>query len=225
MSVSFQLRRLLFWDLFFPPICALCDRSLERDDILFCGHCLDACEIAHAVDLPPFRQVDRPHAAFLMHHHPNDPVRALVHALKYDGHRVLAGRMAQRWSLTIPKDLREQDAVWVPVPQYWARGWQRGFSQSALLARALQKELGFLLELKLLRRIRHTRSQVHLTPPQRRENVRNAFRISKGCEIPERVILLDDVTTTGATMEECARTLKKAGVTWVGAVAFARAKP
>lgn len=225
MNLTARLHHWSLWDFFFPPVCSLCERSLENGDFLFCKYCWDDCKIAHPADLPSFRQVDRPAAAFIMHHAPEDTVRAVVHALKYDGRRVLAREMARRWTLCLPRDLRQMEAVWVPVPQYWARRWQRGFNQSLLLAKSLKQEFGFHVETELLRRIKHTRSQTHLTPPQRRENVQGAFRVSKGQSIPENIILVDDVITTGATMEECARTLKRAGVKWVGAVAFARAKP
>ncbi len=225
MSLAARLHHWLFWDFFFPPICSLCKRPLEKGGFIFCGHCWDSCEVAQAGDLPSFQQVDRAAAAFLMHHRAEDPVRAIVHALKYDGRRILAQRMAHRWVLTLPRDFRQADALWVPVPQYWARAWQRGFNQSLLLAKGLDREFAIRIETGLLHCIKHTRTQTRLTPQQRRQNVRGAFRVAKKRVIPKRVILVDDVITTGATMEECARTLKRAGVKWVGAVAFARAKP
>ncbi|MFH1009885.1 MAG: ComF family protein [bacterium] len=160
-----------------------------------------------------------------MHHAREDPVRSIVHALKYDGRRILAAHMARRWARTLPQDFFRKEVIWIPVPQHWARSWQRGFSQSLLLAKNLRRERAIALDTKLLRRVKHTRTQTRLTPAERRKNVRNAFRVRKTCPIPEGVILIDDVITTGATMEECARTLKRAGVKWVGAAAFAKAKP
>jgi ComF family protein len=225
MNLAANLRLGALWDLFFPPICSLCDGHLEREDLFFCRRCWDRCESAQAEDLPPFKHVDFASVTFRMHHSSEDPVRSIVHALKYDGRRVLAPNMARRLARALPQDFLQRDALWVPVPQYWVRRWQRGFNQSFLLARGLQRELKVPLETKLLRRIRHTRSQTHLTPSERRKNVQNAFRVSQAIPIPDEVILIDDVITTGATMEECARTLKKAGVKWVGAAAFAKAKP
>ena len=225
MNLSALVQSGLLWDFFFPPVCNLCEHPLAKGDLLFCGRCWDNCEVARASDLPSFKSVDRCAAAFLMHHRPEDPVRAIVHSLKYDGRRILAGSISQRWARCFPSDLLHEDAVWIPVPQYWARRLQRGFNQSLLLAKGLQKELGIAIETRLLYRIKHTRSQTRLTPAQRRANVRGAFRVSKKRPVPDSIVLIDDVITTGATMEECARTLKKAGAKWIGAVAFAKAKP
>jgi ComF family protein len=213
------------WDFFFPPLCSLCEQPLAKGDLFFCGGCWDRCEVAHPSDLPSFKYVDRCAVAFLMHHSPNDPVRSIVHALKYDGRRILAGRMSRRWSRCLPSDFFQDGAVGIPVPQFWARRLQRGFNQSLLLTQELQRELGITVETRLLRRIKHTRSQTRLTPAERRANVRNAFRVSNRRATPESVVLIDDVITTGATMEECARTLKEAGAKWIGALAFAKAKP
>lgn len=225
MKLVARLQQWPLWDFFFPPICSLCEEPLGKNEVLFCGRCFENCELARPADLPSCKQVDRPSVAFVMHHHAEDPARALIHALKYDGHRILASRISRAWARCIPRDFLEPKALWIPVPQHWLRGWQRGFSQSLILTKGLEQELGISVETKLLQRVRPTRTQVHLNPQQRRKNVRGAFRVSKKVPLPKRVILVDDVITTGATVEECALTLKIAGVKWVGAVAFARARP
>ena len=113
----------------------------------------------------------------------------------------------------------------VPIPLHAGKLRQRGFNQSELITRAALKQEG-LTELKVnvsaLERCRATESQTGLTRPQRRENIRGAFRVSRPGQIAGRaVVLVDDVFTTGTTVSECARVLRRAGAAtiWVATVA------
>ena len=111
----------------------------------------------------------------------------------------------------------------VPVPLFHARRRERGFNQSAVLAR----ELGRLIDCKtmpgMLRRIRPTTTQTNLTAPQRLSNVKNAFLSGKSKQLAgRRVLLVDDVMTTGATVNACARALKKGGAETVHVLTVAR---
>lgn len=97
-----------------------------------------------------------------------------------------------------------------PVPLHWWKRLRRGYDQASLLARIMKQETG-INDHRLLRRIKSTRTQTRLDDTQRQENVRNAFIMDSGCVEDKKVILVDDVLTTGATMNECARVLKEAG--------------
>jgi ComF family protein len=118
----------------------------------------------------------------------------------------------------------EVELAWVPVPQHWRRRMFRGFNQSEVLAEALSAETGHRKSLRLLKRIRHTPTQTARTYTERVKNVKDAFRMNGRLPFPESVLLIDDVITTGATVDECARTLKESGVKWVGALSFALAQ-
>ena len=153
-------------------------------------------------------------------------LRGIVHAFKYDGRRSLArplGRLLREAGAGL---LAGADAV-VPVPLHPWKRVQRGFNQSADLARALELPVRFVL-----RRTRPTRTQAGLTPGQRRRNVSGAFALatwpwrSSRADVGGRtLVLVDDVMTTGATLDACARVLKQAGAREVRVLTLARALP
>ncbi len=112
--------------------------------------------------------------------------------------------------------------VVVPVPLHWQRQNWRGFNQSALIAKKLAESLGLPYQ-ELLKRSKNTQSQTHFDADQRRQNMKNAFEFqSKAYLLPPNVLLIDDVWTTGSTMQECCYVLKQAGVQTVWALTIAR---
>ena len=152
-------------------------------------------------------------------------LRNILHAFKYDGRRSLAAPLGALLRDAGAPVLAGADAV-VPVPLHPWKRLQRGFNQSADLARAL----GLPVRQALWRR-RATRAQAGLTRGQRRRNVAGAFallpwpsRASKTIE-KQILVLVDDVMTTGATLDACARVLKRAGAREVRSLALARALP
>lgn len=154
----------------------------------------------------------------------NTASRALVHALKYRGADYVARFMAHQMALRY-KELPELDGVdiVVPVPLFKARYKKRGYNQSELLARHFANAclLGFSAE--VLCRVRDTPSQTHLNRAERLANMQDAFACVKPEFIRRKtVLLIDDVATTGATLEGCAAALKKAGAKRVFAYTFAR---
>ncbi len=145
-------------------------------------------------------------------------LRKLIHLLKYSGMRSLALPLGDFLAAAMPRD-RVFDAV-VPVPLHWRRWWQRGFNQSELLGKVIARRRGIPL-LKVLRRGAATRSQAGLSNAQRRENVAGAFRARRRVA-GLRILLVDDVMTTGATAAACARALNKAGARSVSVLTLAR---
>lgn len=149
------------------------------------------------------------------------PARELVHALKYGGWRIAAGPMASAMAREIGARLRGADLL-VPVPLGARRRRERGHNQAELLADALSTRCALPVVAGLLERQRETRTQTSLHPEQRRANVAGAFRATRSLE-GAKVVLVDDVLTTGATLASAAQALSAAGAADVGAVSFARA--
>jgi ComF family protein len=148
-------------------------------------------------------------------------LREIVHALKYQGRRSLARPLAVLLAERCAAALDGADVL-VPVPLHWSRRWFRGFNQADLLARAIG-----IRTAGPLRRTRATRPQMSLQAHGRQDNVANAFALRPAWlrrhAIADRVIVLvDDVCTTGATLDECARVLKEGGASEVRAVTVAR---
>lgn len=137
--------------------------------------------------------------------------------------RDLAARRAlamlwQHESMPLPKP-----DLLLPVPLHRARLRQRGYNQALELAKPLARQLGVPLHRNVLLRNRGTTAQTELDAVARRRNVRGAFALRQGIALPAHVAILDDVMTTGATLAECARMLKRAGVPRVDVWALARA--
>lgn len=151
-------------------------------------------------------------------------VRELVHALKYRRVRDIGAVLAtllfeycSYYSLVFPKD-----AVLVPLPLHKKRERTRGFNQAELIARHFGRRIGLGVNTDILRKMKPTVPQVELLSHERKENVKDAFSVFYPEKIREKtVILIDDVKTTGATIEEAARMLKKAGARRIWAVTFA----
>jgi ComF family protein len=145
-------------------------------------------------------------------------LRAIVHALKYDGRRSLAATLAALMRERGAEILAGADAL-VPVPLHPARRRERGFNQAADLARHLP-----LPTVNALRRTRRTAAQASLPAARRHGNVRGAFAATPlaASVAGLTVVLVDDVSTTGATLEACARALKEEGVVEVRALTAAR---
>jgi ComF family protein len=147
-------------------------------------------------------------------------MKEIIHALKYDRRRSIAPPLGELMRLTGARLLKDAGVV-VPVPLHPRREYQRGFNQAEDLARHLGPPVA-----KLLVRTRHTRSQIELPKHERQDNVRNAFafRPDPRSLIPDPriVVLVDDVSTTGATLDACAKVLKRSGVKEVRALTAAR---
>ncbi|NDV88689.1 ComF family protein [Aurantimonas aggregata] len=235
MAIGGSIGRLLF-----PPVCPGCQAALTGAGTV-CPECWPKlrfierpfCEVLglpFAYDLgkgflsaeaiaepPPFARL---RAAVIY----EDLAARLVGALKYSDRTDLVPLMAG-WMQRAGAELLADADIVVPVPLHSGRLWRRRFNQSAELARRIAREAGTAYSALALRRVKPTRSQVGLGASQRQENVRGAFKVvdPRRPEIQgRRVLLVDDVYTTGATTASATRALKRAGARDVDVLVFAR---
>ena len=228
-------------DLLLPRACVACERLLAHSDhgivcslcwsrlVLLgspqcarCGHPMTSSNCRWCELLPPYVRAVR--SCCWM---PADPASGIVWALKYGGWSKVATAMAERMSrLSWPSDVIEERAALVPVPLASARKRERGYNQSALLALGLAEKWGIPVLENIVVRARQTESQTRLTPEQRLGNVAGSFQIGaenlgelKGAHL----VLVDDVVTTAATLNECAKVLYRAGARIISYVTFGRA--
>lgn len=227
-------------DLVFPPRCLVCHHPPRLGRDAFCERCVD--ELFHdqrlscpgcATTVGPFSLHNGQCAECRRHRPVFDAALRLgiydgvlgeaIRKIKHASHEGLADRLAERWA----EQHRAQflamrpDAI-LPVPLHWRKRLWRGYNQSQALARGLAERLGLPCRTRWLTRVKGTREQKTMTSlVERLENVRDAFR----ARVPLsglRLVLIDDVMTTGATASEAARALKKAGAIWVGVAVLAR---
>jgi ComF family protein len=149
--------------------------------------------------------------------------RSLVLGLKHADQTHVAGAFG-RWMRRAGEEVLADADLLVPVPLHWARLFQRRYNQAVLLANAIRAIGGPPVAVDCLVRRRRTPSQGHLGPLARERNVRSAFAVRRPTEVKgKRFVIIDDVMTTGATVDECARVLKRAGAASVGVLTLARA--
>ena len=145
-------------------------------------------------------------------------LRKLIHLFKYNGVEPLAAPFGRFLAQVLPRDQRFD--VIVPMPLHWRKRWQRGFNQAELLAKEISRRWNVPIE-RAVRRRRGTVAQAGLSNAQRRKNVAHVFEARKGKPLEgKRVLLVDDVFTTGATASSCARVLKRAGAAHVTFAGF-----
>ena len=191
------------------PVCAGCGAPFEidRGPAARCGACLET---------PPRFAAARAALAYA------GPARTVLLGLKHGDRQHLVDVMAPQL-VRAGADWFTPDAVLVPVPLHRWRLWQRGFNQAALLAHALARRTGSRLAVDALVRVRPTPSSQGMGRAARAANVRGAFRVARPALVATReVILIDDVFTTGATAEACARELLRAGASRVRVLTWAR---
>ena len=218
-------------NLFLPPACVACGAPvaticadcrcrllpLPAPHCTYCGQPLDpAGSVAHhcLVAGSDLRQVIVPYCY-------QDPLDAIIHAFKYSGYFALAEPLGDLLVAAWPRWLAPPQVI-VPVPLHAHRLRERGFNQSALLARRLARATGLPLDERAVLRIKHTMPQVGLNPDERHHNVSGAFAADSARVRHRHILLVDDVFTTGATMHAAASSLVESGAATVSAYCLAR---
>jgi len=229
------------FNLLLPPVCLLCDQRLpdSQDNINLCpdclgetrsispGHCSCCSRIFHSsasnhlcgtcIDRPPAFSSVYAVGAY------SGSIKSAIHKLKYRNQLSLAPSLGK----LITDTLTEQTGTFtpdciIPVPLHVSRLRRRGYNQALEIARPVAKRLKAPLEPMLLRRERNTPQQQGLTAKERQKNLRNAFTLTRPTAA-RRVLLVDDVMTTGETLRECSRVLIDGGIEEVRVAVLGRA--
>jgi ComF family protein len=221
-------------DIFFPPACVACGDSIARGvicepcrtgivgfDTLFCGIC--------AARLPEQKKIchkDAPYRLGAAGPYDDDAVKAIIHALKFQGIAAAAEPLADILTGYVGRlGLDLEGYIVMPIPLSIKRARGRGFNQSALIARPFAATLGLPFEEHILARVVHRKPQSDTENIfERRENIKGCFALSPGAIAQnKKIVLIDDVTTSGTTFTEAARVLRSAGAKKIMALAVAKA--
>lgn len=196
-----------------PPTCFVCKKMVPGKGKIPTGRTCESCQKKSCIYafLSPLRYQE-------------STVSDLIHALKYQRVREIDGALAgiladyiARFGVKVPKG-----ALIVPIPLHSSRKRTRGFNQAELIAWRLGERLGLSVEAEVLRKVKKTTPQVELLAEERRKNVVNTFAApNASLVLGKTIFLLDDVKTTGATLEEAARVLKEAGAKRIWAITVA----
>lgn len=227
--------------LLYPPVCTLCGGKTRAGEYLcerceakatpivapFCQQCSEPFEGAIATAFTCANCAHRTiyFDAAVAAYRGRGIVRQIIHDFKY-GRQIHLRHLVARWLCAAFDDERlrgrEFDMI-VPVPLHPARQRERGFNQANLLAELLTAQISIPSK-PVLKRVRYTTTQTALDRAERMENLHNAFRLRRNANVRGlRVLLIDDVLTTGSTLSECARILKRSGAISVHAATAARA--
>jgi ComF family protein len=213
------------------PLCGTCWRAITRLGSPWCNRCGAAPALSASFDESPRAVPDRPCAACASTPPAYDyarsaavyegELREALHALKFAGRRALANPLGELAAEQCLGSLPDGIEALIPVPLARERERERGFNQAALLARRIGRRLQVPTRPRWLVRVRATRPQSDLSAAERRANVRGAFRASPRVT-GRHVVVIDDILTTGATLDACASALHRAGARRVGVLTVAR---
>ena len=205
-------------DVFYPPVCYHCETLLPAGDKFICPTCRQQISAFNGTLDAALagRSFDRIYILFEY----GPIVRELIHLLKYNHTLALCALFAQEASHRFPCLKSENYTAVIPVPLHKTKRRERGYNQSEEIARALARQFNLCLKSERLLRLRYTSTQTKKSRQEREENMKDAFT----CIHPlmsEKILLIDDVITTGSTIESCICTLKRAGATRVDVFAIA----
>ncbi|MFN3921255.1 MAG: ComF family protein [Caldimicrobium sp.] len=237
-----MLEKLLskFFNFLFPSFCFKCNKLLSEKEVLFCSSCLPTLPLAKSYCdkcgtllsetlLEHFSPESLTYCSFCEHEklyydkaylgfQYKEPLRELLHKVKFKEDFSLAYHLGKLLRKVCKVNLKYYDII-TPVPLSLKRERERGYNQSLLI---LWGYAGIQLPSRVLVRVKHTRPQSELNEKERFENIKNAFSILEDLT-GKRVLIVDDIMTTGATLREASKILKKAGAKEVHLLVFARA--
>jgi ComF family protein len=212
--------RILFFQsvlhLFFPYTCCGCGSDLLTENILFCIHCQSSMPITHfeyhtanPIEKIFWGRVQIHSAAAHLYFTSGSQVQHSLHLLKYKGRKEIGIYFGQQMGESLKQSSRFSDCeIIIPLPLYAAREKKRGYNQAFMIANGISQKLKIPVLNDVVSRIKKTETQTHKSRIQRWKNMESTFEISARLQISgKHVLLVDDVVTTGASLEACAQVL------------------
>lgn len=207
-----------FWgfiNLLYPRVCAACGNSLFRSEELICTYCINNLPRTHfhrysdtALDKVFWGRTNLRHTTALFYFSKKGRVQHLIHQLKYKGRQDVGIFLGKLLGRELKQDGVEDFQVIIPVPLHPSKQRKRGYNQSELFGKGLSESLGIPCDIDSFRRVVASETQTRKSRFARYENVKEIFRVEKTENIEgKHILLVDDVITTGSTLESCANIL------------------
>ncbi len=222
-----------FISLVYPRLCVCCDSLLLKDEDYLCNYCFVNLPKSHfekdpdsELDKVFYGRVPVQKAASYLLFETSGKVQRILHNIKYKGNKTLGYKMGEWYGQTLKNNevFTDYDVI-IPVPLHLKKLRQRGFNQSEAFSRGLGKSLGLAVNDGVLKRAEYTSTQTRKTRAERWENVKGVFEVINPESIKNRkVLLVDDVITTGATLEACYAALENVEIDKLSVVSLAYAK-
>jgi ComF family protein len=205
----------------FPPVCASCKEKLENPETPICDACWNGLEPDDMDPVDPEKKgfaFSEIRAVWKF----SETFQSIIHFLKYDHKKSVGRKLGRLLAERIPDEyFKDMDCI-VPVPVHHTRRRERGYNQAEIIGEALAEKVGLPMDKKVLKRLRKTTTQTKLSKRIRGKNISGAF-MAEGDLSGKRILLLDDVFTTGSTVNECSKALLAAGAAEVRVLTAARA--
>lgn len=209
--------------LIFPPVCKSCNKRIDSNMNIICNECWNGLvrvdkEIFLQKEIP--ENINKVYAIFQF----DDLFQKIIHALKYQGNNSIGVELGKRMSKYVePEMVNKERGMFVPVPLHPIKYRERGYNQAEAIARGLSIGLDIPLNTRLIKRVKNTSTQTKLNAEERRKNMESAFVIDSNSDIEKirQIVLVDDVFTTGSTMNSAAKVLKESGINKVVGLAAA----
>ncbi len=219
-------------DFVFPNFCLRCDHKIKRSLYQICDECLDKIPVSSqeeinlffSMNLLPYGYISNFYSKYVFIK--DGLFQYFVHQLKYNGKSKVGILFGKNLGLELQKLnwFKDIDLI-VPVPLHKQKKFKRGYNQSSMIVKGIARITNKNFDEKVIKRIKNTETQTHLHLHERIENVKNAFKITKSEKIKDKKILIvDDVCTTGSTVNEIAKTLLIAGAKKVNLATLAFVK-
>lgn len=216
---------------FLPIFCPACNKPLQQNTYL-CDNCFNTLsdipiESIEVDFMTSFKESEFINDYFyLFEFDTASHIRHIIHEFKYNHKYKLAEYIGKKLGEKIRLHKKWELDVIIPVPLHYLKKIERGYNQSDMICKGLEKEIGIKRDNKVLKRIKYTDSQTTLSIRNRKRNIRSAFQVKNNSRLKGKsVLLIDDVVTTGTTVLECAKVLYKSGTKEIFLASIARAKP